>query len=205
MIALLSVARLAVIGYDDRLMALETKPDDPGERRIDDTESDPLASLDGYVAGNPPIDRDGVADPARHPRFHAIAEAGGDPSVIVEPPILNDPQEVAIDRDQLTFLDDQSAGQTASKLLQRVGVRVIPEGARIGRRELIHEALAGSDRLLRHAGHPIHRVRQADAVPMDGCVLAELVLDGQPDRFALANPKFRAGHGAVVGPHNGIR
>src|SRR5207248_8619880 len=50
---------------------------------------------------------------------------------------------------------------------QRVGVRVIPEGAGIGRREFVGEAGAGTDRLLRQAGHTIHRIRQADAVPMD--------------------------------------
>ena len=124
---------------------------------------------------------------------------------VVEPPILDEPEKVAIDGDRLAFLDDQCAGKPAPKLLQRVGVRVIPEGAGIGRRELVGEALAGTDRLLRQARHAVHRVRQADAVPMDRGVLAELVADHDPDPIALANAEFRAGHGAVIGPDGGVR
>ena len=75
------VAGLSVIGDHDRLVPLEPKPDDPGERRVDDAQPDPLPGLHGYAVGNPAIDRDGVADAARHAGFHAVAEAGGDPSV----------------------------------------------------------------------------------------------------------------------------
>src|SRR5207248_3509772 len=110
---------------------------------------------------------DGVTDATRHAGFHAVAEAARDPALVVEPPVLDDPQQVSTNRNRLRFLDNQRAGQTAPKLLQRVGVRVIPERPRIGRRELVDKALAGSDRLLSQAGYPVHRVRQADAVPMD--------------------------------------
>src|SRR5205807_690520 len=71
--------------------------------------------------------------------------------------------------------------------------------------EVVGEALAGVDRLLREAGYPVHCVRQADAVPMDRRVLAELIADHEPNRLALANAQFRAGNSLVVGPHSGIR
>ncbi len=119
------IAGLPVIGDYDRLVPLKPKPDDPGERRVDEAQPDPLAGLHGKRSGNAPVDRDGIADTARHARFHAIAEAGCDPALIVEPPILDEPQNVAIDGYRLALLDDQCAGKPTPKLLQRVGVRVI--------------------------------------------------------------------------------
>src|SRR5205814_5153496 len=143
--------------------------------------------------------RDSIADAPRHARFHAVAESARNASLIVEPPILDEPYEVSVNRNRLRFLDDQCAGQTAPKLLQRVLVRVIPECAGVGRGELIDEALAGTDRLLREGGHPVHRVRQADAMPMDGRVLAESVADHESDWLALPNPEFRARNSPGVG------
>src|SRR6516225_6325336 len=197
---------LAVIGDDRRVVAIKPQPDDPGERGIDNPKSYSLPDFDQDGTWNAPVDRDGVADTPRHPGFHAAAEAARDPSLIVETPILDEPQQITVDaRNRLEFLDDQCAGQTASKLLQRVGVRVIPERAGVGRGELVDEALAGPDRLLCQAGHAVHRVRQANAVPVDGCVLAELVDHRDPHRLAPTNPQFRAGHGALIGPHSGVR
>ena len=102
-------------------------------------------------------------------------------------------------------MDDQCAGKSTPKLLQRIGVWVVPEGAGVGRRELVDEALAGPDRFLRETGDPIHGIRQADAMPMDGGVLAQLVAHRDPHRLALADPQFRTGHRAVIGPYGGIR
>ena len=199
-------ARLAVMGNYDRVMALELQPNYPGECRIDQSQAHPLAGLHRHGIGNAPVDRDRVADAARHAGFHGIAETAGDSALVVEPPILDEPQQITVDaRDRLEFLDDQCAGQTASKLLQRVRVRVIPERAGIGRGELVDEALTGPDRLLCQAGHAVHRVRQANAVPVDGCVLAELVDHRDPHRVAPTNPQFRAGHGALIGPYSGVR
>ena len=186
-------------------MPLETKCHDPGERRVDNPEPHPFRGLHGYVVGNSSIDRDGVADTARHPRFHPVAEAACNPSIAVESPIFDKPQQVAIDGDRLTLLDDQSASKAAPNLLQRVGMWVIPEGASIGRRELVDKALAGADGWLCDLWHAIHRIRQADAVPVDGRSLAELIVDHHPDPIALTDAEFRAGHGPVIGPDGGIR
>src|SRR5204862_1443728 len=145
---LIWIAGLTVMRHDDRLMSLEPQPDDAGQRSIDEAQPHPLAGFHRNSAPNAPVDRDGVADAARHPRFHAIAEPACNASLIVEPPILNEPYEVSINGDRLGFLDDQRPGQTAPKLLQRVGMRVIPERPRVRRGELVDEALAGPDRLL---------------------------------------------------------
>jgi hypothetical protein len=118
----------------------------------------------------------------------------------------DEPHQITIyARNRLRFLDDECAGQTAPKLLQRICVRVIPERPGIGRHEFIDEALAGPDRRLRQAGHPVHFVRQANAVPVDGCVLVKLVDDRDPHRLALADPQFRAGQDPLVSPYVGVR
>ena len=199
------IARLAVIGDHHRIVGLETKRNDPGECCIDDSDPDPLPALHRYTVGNPAIQSNGIADPAGHPGFHAVAKTRSDPAFLVETPILDEPQEIAVDSDPLTFFDDQCAGKSTPKLLQRIGVWVVPEGAGVGRRELVDEALAGPDRFLRETGDPIHGIRQTDAVPMDGGVLAQLVAHRNPHRLALADPQFRAGHRAVIGPYGGIR
>ena len=84
-------------------------------------------------------------------------------------------------------------------------MRMVPEGAGIGRRELVDETLPRPDRRLGQAWHAVHGVWQADAVPMDGGVLIEPVLDRDADRLALPQAQCRAGDGAVIGPHGSGR
>src|SRR5215471_8487129 len=186
------LARLAVMGDDYGPVSLEPKANNPGERRVDDPKPHPFPALHGYAAGNLAVDRDRVADAPRHTRFHAISEAGCDASVVVESPILDKPQEIAVNGNRFGFFYNQCARQSAPKLLERVGVRVIPERAPIWRCELVGKALAGSDRVLSEAGHPIHRIRHANTVPVNSCGFVELVFDQNSDRLALANPDFRA-------------
>ena len=50
----------------------------------------------------------------------------------------------------------------------------------------------------------VHRVRHADAVPVDGGLLVQLVLDHDAQPFALAGADFRARHRAIVGPDGGF-
>ena len=92
-------AGLAVMRDDHGPVPLEPKAEDPGERRVDNPKPYPFPGLHRYAVGNSSIDRDGVADATGHPRFHAVAEAGRDPALIVEPPVLDKPQQIAIDGD----------------------------------------------------------------------------------------------------------
>ena len=57
----------------------------------------------------------------------------------VDPPVRQHPKDVAIDRHGFGFVDDQRAGKPATQLLQAVGVRVVPEGPGVWRRELVVE------------------------------------------------------------------
>src|SRR5215471_21408451 len=73
----------------------------------------------------------------RNAHFHAVSKAASDRSVVVQTEIAEDPDDVAIDRQGLRLLDDQCAHQAAPDLLGAVRMRVVPEGAGIGRRELV--------------------------------------------------------------------
>ena len=42
-------------------------------------------------------------------------------------------------------------------------------------------------------------------MPVNRRVLTELVVHHQPEWIALADPEFRAGHGAVISPDSGVR
>src|SRR6516225_3689049 len=151
---------------DHRPVPLEPKANDPGERRVDNPKPHPFPGLHSYTVRNPAIDRDGIADAAGHPRFHTVAETGSDASTVVQPPILDEPQEIAVNSNRFAFLYNECPRQPAPQLLQRVGVGVVPEGARIGRRELVGEALARTDRRLREPRHAVHRVLYTDTMPV---------------------------------------
>jgi len=50
-----------------------------------------------------PVERDNIADAPRHARFHAVAESARNASLIVEPPILDEPYEVSVNRNRVTY------------------------------------------------------------------------------------------------------
>jgi hypothetical protein len=98
-------------------MRLEPKAHDPGERGVDNSKPHPFPGLHRYAVGNSTIDRYGIADTTGHSGFHAIAETSSNVSAVVQPPILDEPQEIAIDGNRFAFLYDQCTRQPAPKLL----------------------------------------------------------------------------------------
>ena len=185
-------------------MSLEAQRHDAGERGVEQPQADAFAGADRLVGRDDAVQRDRVADPSRHPGFHHVAEAGRDLALFVDAPVRQHPEHVAVDGDGLRLLDDQRAGEPAAELLQAVGMRVVPEGAGIGRRELVDERLAWPDRRLRQARNAVHGVRQPDAVPMHRRVLVEPVLDDDADGLALAKRRCGTGNSAVIGPDLGV-
>jgi hypothetical protein len=97
-------------------MPVEPKRDDPGEGGIHDAKTNAFPGFYRRTFRNPAIERDGVADAARHAGFHMVAETGRDPPVFLQTPILNNPSDVAIDRYRFALIDDQRAGKPASEL-----------------------------------------------------------------------------------------
>ena len=112
--------------------------------------------------------------------IHEIAETIADLGVGLETPVVENPDDLAVDWRRLTLLDDERAIKAAANLLEAALVRVIPVGPGIRHVELVNEAVAGSDRRLRQMWHPVHRIRHAQPVPVDCGRLCELVLDEAP-------------------------
>ncbi len=202
---LVRFAGLPVERHDHRRVTREAKAHDASERGIDQAKAEALARADRLLLGDGAVDGHDIAEPAGHRRFHGVAEAAGDLPMRPQPPIGQDPEEVAIHRRRIRLLDDQSAGEPTSLLLQAVGVRVIPEGSSIRWRELVNEALTGRDGRLGEAGHTVHGVGQPDAVPMYGGFLVEAVLDDEAYCLALPHAECRPGNSAIVGPNRGRR
>jgi hypothetical protein len=81
-----------------------------------------LAGFHRLIARSGAVQRDDVADVARHRRLHAVAEARRKRAVRRQTPVRQHPHRVAIDSDGRRFLDDQRAGQAAAELLNAAGV-----------------------------------------------------------------------------------
>src|SRR6266852_683021 len=125
-------------------------------------------------------------------------------SIAPQPPIAQYPHHVAVDRQRVWLLDNESAGKAAAYLLGAMRMRVIPIGAGIRYRELVGEAFAGLHRRLRDVRSAVHGVRDAQPVPMDRGVLGQPVLHHDPDAIALANSDFRPWRLPAVAPNIGL-
>lgn len=158
------------------------------------------ASPDRLLCRPGAVQRHYIADTAGHGRFHGVAKAGRDLRLRRQAPVGEQPENVTVNGDRRSFLDDQRAGQTATELLQAGDMRVIPERAGIGRRELVGESPARLDRRLREARHAIHGIGQADAMPVHGSILVEAVLDDDTRRFALPQAHDPSWHGTTIRP-----
>src|SRR3546814_18320577 len=79
-------------------------------------------------------------------------------------------------------------------------VRGVPEGAGVVYSEAVVEVPARLDRVLGQVRHAVHGVVDADAVPVDGGRLRQLVLEVHEDLLALARADRRPGRDAVVEP-----
>ena len=83
-------------------------------------------------------------------------------------------------------------------------MRVIHEGTRASCNELVDEGLADRNLLLIEATHPIHTIRQALAMPVNGGVLRQPI--GHEDAHAVAFDHFNSRTRAlsVVAPQMGF-
>ncbi|MNY05682.1 hypothetical protein D3C86_1384120 [compost metagenome] len=138
---------------------------------------------------------------ARRLARHAEVAEG---ALLVDMPALQAQRALVAEAARLALLDDQRADQPAAELFAAGGVRVVPEAAGIRHAEAVVEVLAGQHRQLRHVGHAVHLQRQADAVPVDGARLGQLVDEAHPQPVALAGAQLEARRLAAVGPGAGL-
>ena len=77
---------------------------------------------------------------------------------------------------------------------------VIPVGSGIRRGEIIVEALPRLDRGLGKPRNAIHRIGEANAVPVDGTSLRQFVHEAALQPRTLLQTQLRAGHRAAITP-----
>ena len=203
-VRLVRLDRLAVERDHGWPVVLELQPEDARVGGIDQAQAQALAGAHREGLRDAAVDRDRVADPAVVACVHEAAEVVADLGVGQQAPVVEHPGHVAVDLDRLALLDDQRPVEAAPDLLVAALVRVVPVGAGIGDVERVDEGLARCDRPLGQMRHAVHGVRHAQAVPVDGGLLGELVLDRDLDVLALAQPDLRARDRAVVGPDRGL-
>ncbi len=172
--------RLPIKRNYERPMAFEFEPEDPRGRGIDETKTQPLATAHGEAIGHATVDRDGIPDPSRHAHFHRAVETAGNRCIVFEPPVAQYPDNVAVHRQRLGLFDNESAHEAATDLFGAMRMGVVPVRSGVRHAEFVIKASAGFDRWLCHAGRTIHRVWHAHAVPMDGRVFRQFVLDHYP-------------------------
>ena len=97
-------------------------------------------------------------------------------------------------------MHDDRAHHAHRHLHHLVRVRVVHESPAFPDREFVDEGLARLDVRLRQSADAIHAVRHQHAVPMDGCVLGQLVGDEDADLVALDAFDGRPRRLAVVAP-----
>ena len=197
--------RLAVERDQARPVTVELETEDAGVRGVDQAQPQALAGAHRKNLGDPPVHRDGVADPAVVARVHEAAEIAADLGIGQEAPVVEHPGDVAVDPDRLPLLDDQRAVQAAPDLLEAALVRVVPVGPGIGQVERVDEGRAGRDRGLGEMRHAVHGIGHPQPMPVHGGLLLEPVLDHDPQALALTHPDLGARHRAVVRPDGGLR
>jgi len=114
-------------------------------------------------------------------------------------PVVDDQDGLAMVVQRLVGgLDDERRVEAAVELHPRV--RVEEEGPGVRGRELVEVAVTRSDGVLGEAGHAVGIVlAQADAVPVDGRRLFEVIVHADAHRTALAQAHLGTGQAAVVG------
>ncbi len=129
-----------------------------------------------------------------------IAETGLDGAVVLQPPVIDDQHEVAVDLDGYALIDDQDAIEPSGQLLRRSEVGVKPKRTGIRRGKVVIEALARLDWRLSQVGDAIHGIGQPQAVPMYDRRLMEIIHQTYLQLVALLDPKRRTRAHPIIAP-----
>jgi hypothetical protein len=189
-LARMRLDRLPVDGDDDGRVFFEVQCEDARVGGIDQAKSDTFAGAHAKGLGYPAVDRDGIADAACVREVVEISKVGMNGRVLLQAPIVQHPNDLAIDARRLRLLDDQCAIESAADLPGAVRVRVIPEGACVGAVEFIDEGVSRSDRTLREMRDAIHCVGEPDAMTMHRRFLGQAVFDDKAQSLSLGECGF---------------
>ncbi len=115
-------------------------------------------------------------------------EGGVDLAGVVEEPVVDDPDHIGWPGRLVGVLDDKAAVEASFELFAAGEVRVVPERAGIGGRELVGVALPGFDWRLGHTGYAVGGVGDPDAVPVHCGRHRQLVAKHDSQRVAEPHP-----------------
>ena len=122
---------------------------------------------------------------------------------LLHPPVIDHDDDVCINVRRFPFLHDQRAVEPPCDLFPGTAVRVVPEGACVGRDESIREIVPVWDGVLRQARNSVHRVVDPDAMPVDRRRLPGPVFEIHEEFVALPDPKDRPGRAPVESDRRG--
>ena len=196
---------LAVERDDHWIEFTEIEPEDAGIGSVHEPQPDPLIRPRNQWCRRLSVDSDRVADPACHHRVVPTAEPSTYLPLVIEPPVVEHPDEVAIDLRRICLFDNERSVEAATDLLEAALMGMVPESARILRRKGISEPFAGLHGGLGEVGNAIHRVGNTNAVPMDGCFLIQSVFQQDLEGLSLPKPESRTRYRAIVTPHRYLR
>ncbi|MCY1004368.1 hypothetical protein OV079_02055 [Nannocystis pusilla] len=114
--------------------------------------------------------------------------------------VVEDEDAVGVDREFVLAEDHDRRVEAALDLLVRSQVRVEPEGARLGERELVGERFPGLDGHLRHVAAVVHRPH-LDPVPVQRRRLGQVVAKVDRDVVTDLAEQHRTRHAALVAVH----
>ena len=191
---------LAVERHDPALHPLQSEREGARVRGVDEPQPQPLVALGREPEIPACVDRDPVSDASGMRPVHHCAEALLDARVVGETPVVDDQHFVPIDGRRSRLLDDDRAVQTARHLLPRAVVRVVPVRARVRHDEVIEELAARGNGRLGEFGHPVHRVDDADPVPVDRGRLRQIVEEEAGKGLPLRHAEHGARHLPAIGP-----
>jgi hypothetical protein len=121
-------------------------------------------------------------------------------SLLIEENIGDDQQQVLVYVDRFYLIDNDGTVETTSHLLVGGHVRVIPVCAGIRQNEFIVKCLSAGHSGLGNPRDTIHGIGQANAMPVDGRRLWELIFEAYLEGLALSPPNQRAWNLVVKAP-----
>ena len=151
-------------------------------RCIQETQPQPFVCIDREVEG-----RSAICGEVR--RAACVGT-----TVRTQRPGVEDETNIPIDINPFGFINDEQPVERA--VLDEARRRVVPIAAGIRRREAVVEAVPRRDCRLGQPGNAVHRIRHAEAVPVDGHVGHQLVDEPHPQLLTSLHPQYRSGDGA---------
>ena len=189
--------RLAVEGHHPDIKALHFQRDDSALTAVDEAKPQTFIAAYGNVARSLAIDRIEAAGIAG---IGARCEGG---PVGAEPPVLQQQNLIAIDRDGPAFPDDQRQRPRRPRLAVAEQPQVAQEGPGLTQRNLEVLLEPGGKRGPR--GQGFDGLNSVQPMPVEQCRDRKFIVEGQFEAFAASEAAGLVGRRAAGSPEQAVR